>query len=349
MTAIPAFAAMPTGQAAVSPKNPVQHSDGMDLLRALACLMVVLAHCAEFEFMTYSPRWLASIFYDAFFRAAVPVFLMITGFLLLDKDEPIGKFYTKRFTRVVLPFLFYSVLYLVVDHISIFSYITRIYIGAVAPHLWYVYVLIGIYLFMPFLRKIFNHSTVGEKMFYVGAWLILSVVFPTFNRLFSFRFDPVIIYHLDKFTGYIGYVFLGACLKQLPRVNRPAMAVLYMLSAVCIMILFYLTAYKVEIFNPIFIENQSPFICLTAIGLFLWLRDAKITHARPLVLSVSQCSYGIYLLHFMLVNYLYKHNIAVKSGPAWITIPAVGCLVFAVTYGCIFSLRKIRFLDRLVG
>jgi surface polysaccharide O-acyltransferase-like enzyme len=323
--------------------------DGIHLLRAIACFLVVGVHSSEILFMSFSPRWLAAIFYAAFCRASVPVFLIITGFLLLDKEEPIGFFYKKRFTRVVLPFLFYCVLYLIVDRISIYSYITRIYIGAVAPHLWYIYVLIGIYLFLPFLRKIFIYSTTNERMVFLGFWIAFGVIYPTLHDFFDWRFDAVVIYHLSKFTGYMGYVFLGGCLKRITKVNRPLMAMAYVLSAFCIMALMYRYTYKVEKLNSIFIENLSPFVFLTAGALFLWLKDARVTRWRPFVLAVSECSYGIYLLHFMLLTTLAKLHISGNVGSAWLMIPVTTCLGFAITFGIVFTLRKIPFLGRLVG
>ena len=164
--------------------------------------------------MRFSSRWTAAICYDALARCAVPIFLMITGYLLLDYEEPFWRFYRKRCIRVLLPFVAYCVLYLAVDHVPIASWLHRIYIGSVAPHFWYIYELIGIYLFLPFLRKIYIHSSKGERLTYVAFWLAWSIIFPTIQKFFDLRHSPIGIYHLDKFTGYTGYVFIGAVFKQ---------------------------------------------------------------------------------------------------------------------------------------
>lgn len=323
--------------------------DGIHLLRALACFYVVLAHSAEYLFGSFSPRWLAAICYDALSRPSVPIFLMITGFLLLDREEPIDRFYRKRFTRMVVPFLFYCVLYLVIDRVSIHSWLYRIYIGSVAPHFWYIYELIGIYLFMPFLRKIFIHSTTTERLIYAGFWIVWSIFFPTIQKFYGLTNNPIIIYHLDKFTGYVGYVFIGACFKQYTRVSKPAMLALYLLGAGCVVALFYHYSIVPQIFYTLFIENLSPFLFLAACGLFCWLKDARITYCRGLILAISESSYGIYMLHFVFVSSLYRYNLfSGHTGSPWLSIPATAVLVFVVTFAILYVLRRVPVLRRLV-
>ncbi|MDE7407019.1 MAG: acyltransferase, partial [Muribaculaceae bacterium] len=90
----------------------------LDYLRVLACFMVILVHACEFFYVGSDGISIASD-YDALWtsllnspcRCAVPLFVMISSWLLVPLDEPVSKFMRRRLTRVVVPFLIWSVCY----------------------------------------------------------------------------------------------------------------------------------------------------------------------------------------------------------------------------------------------
>lgn len=335
---------------AVSAPSPTRPQyPGIHLLRAMACGMVVLLHSSEMLLATYSPRWLAAISYDAFLRPCVPVFLLISGFLLLDREEDILLFYRKRFVRVVIPYLFYAVLYLAVAGVPWLTMPIRLLRGAVAPHMWYIYELIGIYAFLPFFRKIFLHSNHREKLVYVGAWLGLGLCYPLLRSVFDWKTDCVAVYHLTMLTGYIGYLFVGACLKSLTVRRKKKLLGVYVLSSLGILALTYASSSAARKFVPYFIENLSPLVFLSACALFLLLKDARPGRFQPVVVAVSRCSYGIYLLHLMLLFFLARHGLSGNVGSPWLMIPVSACVVFCLTFGIVFALQKVVFVRRLVG
>jgi surface polysaccharide O-acyltransferase-like enzyme len=322
---------------------------GIHLLRALACFMVVMLHASELLLGSFSPRWLAAISYDAFLRSCVPIFLMLSGFLLLDKEEDIFLFYRKRFVRVVVPYLFYAVLYLAVAGVPLLTMPTRLMRGSVAPHMWYIYELIGIYAFLPFFRKVFIHSKTRERLFFVAAWAVFGLLYPLLRTLLGWKTDLVAVYHLASFTGYAGYVFLGACLKPVTMRSAKIALAVYVASSLCILVLTAVFSYDAQKFLPYFIENLSPFVCLAACSLFVLLKDVRPGRLYSVVLAVSDCSYGIYLLHLMLLLWFARLGISGNAGSPWLMIPASACLVFCLTFAIVFALKKVFFLRRLVG
>src|SRR3546814_2240779 len=84
----------------------------MDTARVGACFMVVILHVAATRFGTFDDQWWASNFYDSLARSCVPLFLMITGVLLLGKQESLPAFLSKRFARILPPLLFWSLFYM---------------------------------------------------------------------------------------------------------------------------------------------------------------------------------------------------------------------------------------------
>lgn len=90
---------------------------GLDLLRVLACYMVLQVHAGEFYYIADGglvaaggePVW--ACWLNSLCRTAVPLFVMLSGFFLLPVRERTRDFFARRFVRVVVPFLVWCVLY----------------------------------------------------------------------------------------------------------------------------------------------------------------------------------------------------------------------------------------------
>ena len=112
----PRAAAVPATPAAA---RPAERLAFLDMMRAYAIVLVVMVHVAGpvlYEFNT-APRshWGIANAFDSFARPCVPLFVIISGFLLLDprkRDEPLGDFFKKRLLKVVVPYLFWAAFYI---------------------------------------------------------------------------------------------------------------------------------------------------------------------------------------------------------------------------------------------
>src|SRR6476659_10136531 len=94
---------------------PIRHY-GLDVLRVIACYMVIQIHAGEFYYIApdgtvlpgTDPYWVGWM--NSLFRSCVPLFVMISGFFLFPvKDSSI--FYKKRLSRVIIPFIIWCILY----------------------------------------------------------------------------------------------------------------------------------------------------------------------------------------------------------------------------------------------
>lgn len=176
-----------------------------DVARLAAILMVISIHCADPFNVSPEARsnpeynWWGSI-YGTFMRPCVPLFVMLTGLLLLPVKMDIGAFYKKRMLRVAVPFVVWSLLY------NLFPWLTGVlgwdssilsrmfaYAGESPSQtwesclhnillipfnfntytvpLWYIYMLIGLYLYMPFFSAWLKQATEKQIRIFLGIWL----------------------------------------------------------------------------------------------------------------------------------------------------------------------------------
>ena len=161
----------------------------LDYTRVLACFMVMLAHACEFYYVysatetmlaDESSRLWVSL-YDGFSRMSVPLFMIVSAFLLAPIKEGggTGSFYKKRFKRILPPFILFMVLYAVLpaawglyDIKAAINQLAHVpfTFTSIAGHLWFMYPLIGLYLFMPmispWLRKVGKREEFCFSLYY---------------------------------------------------------------------------------------------------------------------------------------------------------------------------------------
>ena len=226
----------------------------LDVVRLLAMFTVVCCHSTDpFNFYPGEPPaniseikfWGAA--YGSVLRPCVPLFVMITGALLLPVKGDTGAFYRKRISRVFWPFLIWSVIYnlfpwitgllgcrpeLILDFfpysgeeaarqsLSVsMDYISRIPLNfsLLDVHMWYIYLLIGMYLYMPVFSAWVEKASEKAKLWFLAAWGV--TLFVPYYREFV---NPYLwgscswneFYMLYNFAGFNGYLLLGHYLRH---------------------------------------------------------------------------------------------------------------------------------------
>ena len=287
-----------------------RRNSNFDIVRAVAIFMVICIHSLglvndalatgdEEARMTNAAM---TIVYGG-----VPLFVMLSGALLLGKEESIGVFFRKRVGRVLWPFLFWSVivcaiLYWQEGGRSLSGYATSLFTGLVTGGVhgiyWYVYMIIGLYLVTPFLRKIVHHSDNGYLYYLIG--LLLSIItaskyFPDVE-LFS-RWNSANVEMLAYFV--IGYAIVEYFKTHQISTNG---------VFGCFTVLYLLHAVSVYFHWSIPLLEMALYISLFCVLMKVRL-PVKIQSGGG---KISQMSYGIYLSHFMLVSAFLKFGIFQK-------------------------------------
>jgi surface polysaccharide O-acyltransferase-like enzyme len=149
----------------------------MDTLRSIGMLLVIMVHVSANYVVNGFDKidinfWVGNIF-DSFSRIAVPVFLLISGQFLLGRHDTILEFYKKRISRIFLPIIFWSIFYSV--YYPIGKYIIKnewdfnikqifhnLISGKPFYHMWYLFMIIGLYLVTPFINELCLKSNIKQ-------------------------------------------------------------------------------------------------------------------------------------------------------------------------------------------
>ena len=159
----------------------------VDLIRTIAIILVILLHASIEPYPTaniMSPQavqyWWASDVYDSLSRICVPLFIMLTGALLLQPskvDEPIRVFFKKRWDRIGLPFLFWTVAYFAWNFfvngkaLTLTSVLQGLLAGPYYQF-WYLYALVGLYILTPVIRVIVAHADWRIIRYFLLIWFV---------------------------------------------------------------------------------------------------------------------------------------------------------------------------------
>lgn len=228
----------------------------IDLLRVIACFLVVFAHCCDpfvAEFDADRTSFLTGVLSGSFVRSCVPLFVMMTGVLLLPIRMDMSTFYRKRIGRLIPPFIFWSLAL----PILFFVYLNYVHPATLNPAIslpnhqlnelwvklytfifnfnfdttpmWYLYMLIGLYLIMPIVNGWLQNASRKDLRLFLSVWGI-SLFLPYLKML-----APVLGYPGNYgnmgilgicdwneygtfyyFSGFLGYLILAYYLVKYP-------------------------------------------------------------------------------------------------------------------------------------
>ena len=156
----------------------------VDWMRVAACFMVVMVHATEPFYLggegslilTRSDAFWSS-FFDSFVRACVPLFIVASSYLQFPLHYSSGEFLRRRAIRILIPFIIWTLVYAFVwgepvsnlkDLLLNFNY--------AAGHLWFVYMLLGVYILMPMLSPWAEKVSKKELQVYLGIWLFTTLI-----------------------------------------------------------------------------------------------------------------------------------------------------------------------------
>lgn len=355
--------------AQVGAKTPAfKHQSWIDLLRVFAIFQVILIHLSfpvigKLELP--DSYHLAAGFYNAFSRAGVPIFFMISGYLLLGRNETVKSFLGRRFLKVGIPALVWTVVYLLwqqeayrngsmnILHIGL-SMTKAIFGGHIEIHLWFIYVLLGLYLITPILRVLVSASPDILKYFLI-LWLIANPFYGLLSRISGEPVDQSM--RLLMVEGYAGYMILGYVLGQwtLSTRGRLMTAATFI---VFVLVIFtgtnYLTAQS-GTFDA-FLHNYLGFpVIIMSASLFLFFKSLEELFDGknvPFVGRLADATFGIYLIHILVLEGLRKGWFGFRlypwMGPSIYMIPLTGLAVFVFSFVIVFVMKKLPVLKYTV-
>lgn len=358
----------------MKPDINVNRHYGFDVLRILALYMVLQIHTGEFYYIgnggavINSPASHVVGWFNSLFRTCVPLFVMLSGYFLFPINDT-RVFFRKRMSRVAVPFVLWCVLYAFYFYLmgstdleTMLLNISKIAVnfGVDIGHLWFVYMLLGIYLFAPLISHWVQNCTRKNMELYLILWA-LTLMLPYIHLLVPaiwgecFWNDTPMLYY---FSGFLGYVILANYIK---RFFLPPKAWNYTLGLTLIIVGYSITAFgflhllPIEKFNSD-LELTWGFetinVAMMTAGIFLILKNVGLQNmpswSTKLVSDLSAKSYGIYLAHIMVLNTVHTW-LDPHFEHAAIKLPLIALITFIITYGVIKLLSYLPKSKWLIG
>lgn len=329
------------------PSVQTQRIVWVDLLRLIALLMVITAHCVDIYNVTpdvaaSDSRWGAII--GSFVRPSVPIFAMMTGLLLLPVGQSAGDFYRRRIPRVVIPMILWSAIYCLSPWlIGILGggpeVVTTFFPMEQAPsqsfgdamrnvaaipftfngyttHMWYIYMLVGLYLLMPFMSAWIAKGDRTMTRTYVILWGC-SLLLPYLRYAVApYIFGECAWNEFGTFycfAGFSGYLLLGHLLKNGNGLSTPKVVLLALLLFASGYAITYtgfrsMSAQYSYDEHPelleMFWQFCSPNVVIMAVALFIAVQRTRIRSQRTqnILADITRCSFGTYLIHYLLIG-----------------------------------------------
>lgn len=359
----------------------------LNVVRLLAMFMVVCYHSTD-PFNCYPGELPANIgefkfwgaAYGSMLRPCVPLFVMITGALLLPVQEEASVFYRKRIPRVLWPFIIWSVLYALFPWmLGVLGYapqtilnffpfsgeeVTRqslevsaryisqlpLNFSIVGVHMWYIYLLIGLYLYLPVFSAWVEKTSEKAKLWFLAAWGV--TLFMPYYREYV---NPYIwgscswneFYMLYTFAGFHGYLLLGHYLRHHPwRLSQtlgfgiPMFVTGFLVTFLGFRHISSLPSYSDEQLE-MFFYFCSPNVVLMTIPLFKLCQHTHIKSPKvcQALSNLTVCGFGIYMVHYFFTGPCIL--LARQLGtPICLQILVGAVFAFIFSWTLVFLLRK---------
>ena len=336
----------------------------VDFIRAAACFMVILVHSSEHfyggvdsplagpvSFLANEGNRLCVSFYDGFCRMSVPLFMIVSAYLLAPMKEEMTswQFYRRRLLRVGPPMLLFLILYSVlpllwggVDTATAMRDLSRVPLNFPdgGGHLWFMYPLLSLYLFIPIISPWLRKATKQEELFFIALFAV-STCLPYLNRWFGDMWGECfwnsfnLLYY---FAGYLGYLVLAHYIRvhlDWSRTKRVAVGLPCLLIGAAVTIFsFYIQAVPGQNIETPVLEVGWAFCTINVLcetfGAFLLFSCISLPKTPRLVNDLSHMSFGMYLVHIFWLNLWAA--VLMPLLPTVAAIPAMAVITYICSY-----------------
>ncbi|RDU23287.1 acyltransferase [Anaerosacchariphilus polymeriproducens] len=342
----------------------------MDVLRIISIFAVITIHVGsqlQNLFDKGVPEWNVYNIYVSLSRFSVPIFVMISGYFFLNpkKEIKISTLFRKYIGRLVIAFLFWSFIYAVATtNSAILSgrpesilIVAKRTIEGHAQY-WYLYMLVGLYIITPFLKRMLALISKKELEYFLLLSFVFSGIVPYLGYFHNgFLQETSLImnkFQLTFVSGYVFYFVLGHYIgtyEITKRLRRGS----YILGLLGVFATIYGSWYfdvKINQNGAFFQDNLTVFIIFYSIAVFMFVKERfkniQISEKKcALISSISQHTFGMYLCHDCFNMLYYKLGIwnnlrfsAWLAVPLFVIIDAVGSFVIVTIMKRIPILKK---------
>lgn len=315
-----------------------KRNNNLDFLKVIAAFSVVWLHVSAgvvvFNPDVYSSMWWTGNIADSFSRWGVPVFVMISGALLFtssSKSTPIN-FYKQRASRLFPPIFFWTLVYIAFrgyteSQFDLTIAAKSIIKGVPFFHFWYAYMILGLYLTVPFLRLVVSGADSDSlRLLVIGCFAIGAI---------EAAFSDVKPTHLLNFPPFIGYFLAGPYLLNKP--GNVARRLLVCIFVMCGSIIATTTGILFPILGSrswdIMYDYLNPVVVVMSLCIFQIFTNKNINKVIPvaLVQRIVPITLGIYFVHPLWLMCLAQYGVTGFMIHPIVGIPVTTLLAFTLS------------------
>lgn len=335
-----------------------QNLDWADNIRLVSIILVILIHTSAKILYAWGnvsiSLWHYANGIDSFSRISVPLFVMLSGTLLLGKDESTPDFLIKRIPRLLLPWIFWGTIQLAFYSVfmpdELLSYPFRVaIIRTLIGGIWFMPMILGLYLITPIVKPFIQKATQIDFAYFFSLWFFFASCIPTLNSIanmdISFQLPTVLEYMGYYLSGY----YLTKKIKISTRIKYLSLGV-FLFSWMTIATGTYVLTKSNNQQTDSFYEYTNLFVVMTSVSSFILLKNFfeqnKLSSSLQKVISkASRYSLGIYLSHTMVLKLFSLGVLGVTinalSWDTYLAIPLITTLTFLTSLSIVALLDKI--------
>ena len=341
----------------------------VNLIRSLAIFLVIVIHASAEQptlyQLSYGSAWWTVNIYDSLARCSVPLFIITSGFLLLEASklkELNSVFLKKRVLRIIPPLIFWAAIYFAWRYFADGESITMatIYNDLLSGNEYFqfpfLYLLFGLYLITPILRPAIAYSS-KKTVKYIIILSFTGVAVASFINLFIFfNLAP----SLFIFGSFVGYFVLGVYLPKL-NIKPYKLYGLFIGGFVWTAVGTWILALKNGgQLNQFFYDYSQLNVIMMSIAVFLLLLrlppqllEKRFSKTNKLLNLIGRNSLAIYLFHVIVLLTLQRGWLGLKISVTTLNpileIPLISIITLAICLAVIVPLKRVPYLKRLIG
>ncbi|PIF52355.1 surface polysaccharide O-acyltransferase-like enzyme [Pseudomonas sp. 29] len=336
-----------------------------DTLKVVSVLAVILYHVCMHYYTYGTPGWNSVIGYSSLTRFCVPIFFMVSGALLLRRAEDISSFFKKRLSKIIIPLVFWSVLYYTfylfinskLEDFSFSSAVANVIFTPAAGHLWFVYAILGIYFLVPVLSAISEDRKQSTLIYYTSIWFLFASLLP-YIRLFGIDIPAnfgswYFVNEIPQFYNYSGYFTLGYILYN-TRESKPLTKLSILAFATSATAMFFLVLFDSSAKKAItqdYWEFKTPLVVIMSASIFYIAKNfnSALSKTQKASSYLSSLTFGVYLCHVAIIYLVCDmYDWTMLSIPLLLRLPAQALIVGIISFSIVAVISKTPILRKVI-
>lgn len=337
----------------------MKHKVKYDLLRVFAIFGVIVIHITAYPYNygdVYTITWKIANTYNTFFRWTVPVFFMLSGALLLNKEKINFKLFMSKYILKYLGiFILFTVLYAIAELKPITSIFAEnrwkfiFLLFNYKYHLWFLITMIGVYLLYPIFMALKKYENGKYVIYYCVLFFvfgILSYSIKTINFEGVLEYIPTLFSNFNyELFGYSGYFLTGYYLSNFhfPKAKiKMIVAFLFIFLITITLSQYYVnthgvvsTSYTNYFFIATYLESILVFL------IFNSLEGNLTTKIENIFIEMSSVTVYVYLMHVFVIEWMLKYYPKTITHYNNVLVPFFSSLfVFGVCFLTVTTVKK---------